>query len=184
MLKDVVNDISENVKYKYTGTMPPNLAQVFKILRNSDISEELALEIAGKIMLKGVANDFTQALNEAKRLLLTKLSFTNPIAKIDSKQIVSFLGPTGSGKTTTLIKLAIVCKLLHKFRILIVSTDTYKVGGSEQLQTLASISGIAFTVAYTPAELRKIVNEETKYDMIMIDTVGRNPNNLDELNSI
>ena len=183
-LKDLVNDISENVKYKYTGTMSPNLARIFKILRNSDISEEVALELIGRITMKGFANDFNQAIGEARRTVLNRLTFTNPIAKIESKQVISFLGPTGSGKTTSLIKLAIVCKLLHKARILIVSTDTYKVGGIEQLQTLASISGITFATAYTPEELKIIIKEENKYDMIMIDTVGRSPNNIKELENI
>ena len=183
-LKDLVTDISENVKYRYTGTMSPNLARIFKILKNSDISEDVALELIGRITIKGFANDFNQAIGEARRVVLNRLTFTNPIAKIESRQVISFLGPTGSGKTTSLIKLAIVCKLLHKAKILIVSTDTYKVGGIEQLQTLASISGITFATAYTPEELKTIIKEENKYDMIMVDTVGRSPNNTKELANI
>ena len=183
-LKEIVTEVSENVKYKHTGTMPPNLSRVFKIMRNSDISEELALEIVGRITMRGYANDFNQAIGEARKVILNRLQFANPIAKINSRQIITFLGPTGTGKTTSLIKLAIVCKLLHKSNILIVSTDTYKVGGVEQLQTLASISGITFTTAYSPEELSKIIKEENKYNIIMIDTVGRNPNNKEEMKGI
>ena len=189
-LKDMITDVSENVKYKYTGTMPPNLARVFKILRDSDISEELALELIGKIAVRGFAQDFNQAIGEARRIILNSLTFSNPIATVfnenskATQQIITFLGPTGCGKTTSLIKLAIVCKLLHKAKILIVSTDTYKVGGIEQMQTLASIAGINFATAYTPDELKAIIKEENKYDIIMIDTVGRNPNNIEEMQSI
>jgi flagellar biosynthesis protein FlhF len=161
-LKEIITEVSENVKYKHTGTMPPNLSRVFKIMRNSDISEELALEIVGRITMRGYANDFNQAIGEARKVILNRLQFANPIAKINSRQVITFLGPTGTGKTTSLIKLAIVCKLLHKSNILIVSTDTYKVGGVEQLQTLASISGITFTTAYSPEELSKIIKEEMK----------------------
>lgn len=183
-LKEIITEVSENVKYKHTGTMSPTLARVFKIMRNSDVSEELSLDIIGRITIKGFANDFNQAIGEARRVILNRLKFANPIAKIDSRQVITFLGPTGSGKTTSLIKLAIICKLLHKSNILIVSTDTYKVGGIEQLQTLASISGISFATAYSPDELHKIVRDETKYNIIMIDTVGRNPNNKTDMNAI
>jgi flagellar biosynthesis protein FlhF len=183
-LKDVINEMSENIKYKYTGTMSPNLAKIFKILRNSDISEDFALEIIGRITIKGYANEFKQAIDEARRVILNRLKFANPIAKMKSKQIVTFLGATGSGKTTSLIKLAIISKLLNKSNVLIISTDTYKVGGFEQLQTLASISGIAFATAYSPEELKNIIREESKFDLIMIDTVGRNPNNYEDMKNI
>ena len=183
-LKDMITDVSENVKYKYTGTMSSNLARVFKILRDSDVSEELALELIGRIVSKNYDKDFNQAIGEARRVILNRLKFSNPIAKIDSRQIISFIGPTGCGKTTSLIKLAIVCKLLHKSKILIVSTDTHKVGGIEQMQTLASIAGISFATAYTPDELKNIIQLENKYDMIMIDTVGINPNNTEEMENI
>jgi len=183
-LKDMITDVSENVKYKYTGTMSSNLARVFKILRDSDVSEELALELIGRIVSKNYDKDFNQAIGEARRVILNRLKFSNPIAKIESRQIISFIGPTGCGKTTSLIKLAIVCKLLHKSKILIVSTDTHKVGGIEQMQTLASIAGISFATAYTPDELKNIIQLENKYDMIMIDTVGINPNNTEEMENI
>lgn len=182
-LKEMLRELDENVKYKYTGTMPDALARVYKILRNSDINENLSLEIIGKIALKGYSNDFSQALNEARNLILKTITFSNPIAKIGTKQIISFIGPTGMGKTLSLIKLAVICKLLHKLRILIVTTDTYKVGGIEQIQTLASIAGINCITTYTSEELKNATNDE-RYDVIFIDTVGRSPNDSEGLENI
>ncbi|MDR0926890.1 MAG: flagellar biosynthesis protein FlhF [Ignavibacteria bacterium] len=183
-LKDMLADISDSIKYKYTGTMPPALSRLYKILIDSEIGEELALELIGRVASKGVSGDFNQALEQARNYILKRITFSNPIAKLEKRQVITFVGATGCGKTTSLIKLAIVCKLLHKARILIVSTDTHKVGGLEQIQTLASIAGMAFQAAYSPEELANIVKEEDKYDIIMIDTVGKNPNNAEELASI
>ena len=64
--------------------------------------------------------------------------------------------------------------MLFKANVLIISSDTYKVGGTDQLQTFASIAGIPFEVAYNSQELRQIVKQEkSKRDIILIDTVGR-----------
>ncbi len=180
-LKSMVMQVADNVKYRHTGTMTETMARVYKILRNSDISEEFALEITGRIAIKGYANDYKQAIDEARQIIMNRLTFANPIKQSPARQIAMFYGPTGCGKTTSLIKLALVCKLLYKANILIVSADTYKVGGIEQLQTLASISGIAFTAVYNPQDLRDVVKNETAYDMIMIDTVGQNPNNRENM---
>jgi flagellar biosynthesis protein FlhF len=183
-LKEMLNELSDNIKYKYTGTMPETLARVYKIMRQSDINEEIALDIIGKITAKGLSNDYNQAIAEARKQILKDIKYSEPITKTDTRQIVSFVGPTGSGKTSSLIKLAIISKLLHKSKILIISTDTFKVGGAEQLQTLAGIAGINFVSVYSTDELRKILIEEKSYDLVLIDNVGRNPNNKDEMDAL
>ena len=183
-LKELTNFLSENIKYKYTGTMPEPLARVYKILRNSDISEEFALELIGRASSKGLINDYKLILTEVQKRILEKIQFANPIKESPVRQIISFYGATGGGKTTSVIKLAIIYKLLYNSKVLIVSADTHKVGGIEQLQTLASISVIAFSAAYNPEELREIVKKENIYDLILIDTPGCNPNNLEDMSSL
>lgn len=80
-------------------------------------------------------------------------------------------GPTGSGKTMALVKLSIIMNLLGK-KVLVISADTYKVGGAEQLSTYASIAGIPFKTAYNIKDLKKYLNEENDYDFVFIDTKG------------
>ena len=165
--------------------MPDTLARVYKIMMDSDINEEMCLDIIGKIAAKGLSNDYYQAIEEARKLILSNITFFEPIINnTNTKQIITFIGSSGCGKTTALIKLAIGTKLLKQAKVLIISTDTFRVGAAEQLQLLTGIAGISFMVAYNTDELRKILNEETKYDLILIDTMGRNPNNRNEITDL
>ncbi len=184
-LKDIVLDMHDIIKYKYTGTMTEALARIYKIMKDSDFSEDMCLDIVGKITVKGLSNDYKNAMAEAKKLILSNITFTNPINDNNTKQIITFIGSAGCGKTTALIKIGIGAKLISQARVLIVSTDTFRVGAAEQLQLLTSITGISFMIAYNNDELKRILNEEiVKYDMILIDTEGKNPNNKNEINDL
>ncbi|MCL2039199.1 MAG: hypothetical protein FWG85_02075 [Bacteroidetes bacterium] len=187
-IKSIIADVYENVKYKYIGTMTEPLSRIYKIMKDSDFSEDMCLNIIGKISAKGLANDYKKAINEARKLLLADISFVNLIndeQKNDkTKQIITFIGSAGCGKTTALIKIAIGAKLINEAKVLVISTDTFRVGATEQLQMLTGIAGINFINTYSNEELSKVLNEETKYDMIFIDTEGKNPNNKSEINDL
>lgn len=120
-------------------------------------------------------NDFNLLRQEIINVLSDKIEFSNQIVASPKQQRVMFLGPSGSGKTSSLIKLAIIMKLLHNSKILIISLDTYKVGGIEQLQTLSSIATIPFKAAFSSQELQKILFDAKDYDFVFIDTAGKSP---------
>jgi flagellar biosynthesis protein FlhF len=86
--------------------------------------------------------------------------------------IVALIGPPGSGKTTTLAKLAARYGLQAGKRVHILSADVLRIGASDQLRTLASLLGIGFRVAETPLELDRMIEEQYTKDLILIDTPG------------
>ena len=84
-----------------------------------------------------------------------------------------FCGPPGDGKTTTIAKLAGRARIEDKRRIALVSTDTYRIGGADELAAYARILGVPLAVASTPHELRGIIEERfVDVDEIFIDTAG------------
>jgi flagellar biosynthesis protein FlhF len=91
-------------------------------------------------------------------------------------QIWSFIGPTGVGKTTTLVKLAAHFHLRVTQKISLVSIDTYRIGAVEQLRTYAQILNIPLEVAHRPEELGQILERHRHQDLLLIDTAGRSPN--------
>ena len=183
-LRNIIVDMYDNIKYKYIGTMSEPLSRIYKIMKDSDFSEDMCLNIIGRISEKGLTNDYNNAMSEVRKLILSNVSFTNLINDNTTKQIISFIGSAGCGKTTALIKLGIGAKLINQSKVLIISTDTFRVGAAEQLQLLTGIAGINFMISYSNDDLRKILNEETKYDLILIDTEGKNPNNMNEINDL
>ncbi|MBS1537097.1 MAG: flagellar biosynthesis protein FlhF [Bacteroidetes bacterium] len=174
-LKDTLATVAESVPYRYASSLNPASREVYTTLRAQDFPDEEALRIVGLAsaqVTSGIATT-EDILNASRQIIASELSLFPPLESRSVATTVAFIGTTGGGKTTTITKLAAICKLLYKANILIVSADTYKVGGAEQLQTFASIAGIAFHTAYSSQELRQIIKQESKRDFIFIDTVGR-----------
>lgn len=172
-LRDSLKSIDESMKYKYSGNFTQTLSEIYKLLRDNDFSEELALGLVGKASAMGHSFDYDAALSAVKAMLADKMHFAMPLGDTKKRRVVAFLGTTGCGKTSSLVKIAVVCKLLLKADILIVSADTYKVGGADQLQTIASIASIPFRAVYSADEMADLVKEESRRDFIFIDTTGR-----------
>mgnify|MGYP001363776601 CR=1 FL=1 len=173
-IKKMLFEVADLVKYKYTGNHTPVLTKIHKTLIDNEVSEEIALKITSKINALDISNNAKEAVFEARNTLIEDIETTQAIEKSSKRQVILFVGSTGGGKTTSLVKIAVICKLVLNANILIVSADAYKVGGIEQLQTYSSIAAIPFVAAYSTDELREIVDRELDRDFIFIDTTGKN----------
>ena len=90
---------------------------------------------------------------------------------------VALVGPTGVGKTTTVAKLAANFALREKFRVALITADTYRIAAVEQLKTYADLIGIPIEVIYTPQELKGAMQRHQDKQLVLIDTAGRSPAN-------
>lgn len=96
-------------------------------------------------------------------------------SSVKGPKVWAFIGPTGIGKTTTLVKLAAHFRLKVTDRITLITTDTYRIGAVEQLKQYAQILRLPLEVAYRPEELRQIIDQHRHQEVLLIDTAGRNP---------
>ena len=92
-------------------------------------------------------------------------------------KVVALVGPTGVGKTTTVAKLAANFALREKYRVALITADTYRIAAVEQLRTYAELIGIPLEVIYTPMELRNALVQHQDKQLVLIDTAGRSPAN-------
>lgn len=144
-----------------------------------------------KTIIEHLVNDLEKhsrllKTNNYENYLLSLISSMIPtsvseIKKEKKPKVITLVGPTGVGKTTSIAKLAIISKLIHKLDVGLISIDTFRLGAIEQLKTFSNISDIDFLVAYNLNDLPKLVDKFKKKNVIFIDTVGRSQNNQKQL---
>ncbi|WP_267110630.1 flagellar biosynthesis protein FlhF, partial [Xanthomonas sacchari] len=115
-------------------------------------------------------------LHRGRGLMLGLLSKRLPIAALDPLEeggVIALIGPTGAGKTTTIAKLASRFLERHAARdVALVTTDTIRVGGREQLHSYGRQLGIAVHEADSDAALQQLLERLADYKLVLIDTAG------------
>ncbi|HEY3454929.1 MAG TPA: hypothetical protein VGK64_10030 [Bryobacteraceae bacterium] len=151
-------------------------------------SEEFAAEIAEAVEVRaGTSAQATRSVPESRyeaaldAELDRRLRVEPALAdEAGEARRVLFAGPAGAGKTSSLIKLAIRYSLEAQLPVQILSLDTQRVGGWEQLAAYARIAGLPFDVVHHPALLGKTLDEYGKR-LILVDSPGFSPAELDEM---
>ena len=86
---------------------------------------------------------------------------------------VMLLGPTGDGTTTTIAKLAAIKALWEHKKVLLLTSDTYRIAAVEQLKTYAKILGVPIEIIFDISAIPGVVDEHENADIILLDTAGR-----------
>lgn len=170
-IKSELRDLKEILKYKFASSLNDNFSKLYKILIDSGINEKTTLKLISDISATDPNMSFEDALLAVRTIFVSDIKINSSIQN-KGKHVISFVGVTGSGKTMTLIKLAIISKLIWSKKVMIISTDTKKIGGADQLETYSSISTIPFKKVDSPKEVKRIVTENDEYDIIFLDTAG------------
>jgi len=89
--------------------------------------------------------------------------------------VLALVGPAGSGKTLTAVKLALSHHAFGQGSVGFVTLDTYKVGAVNELQTYAEIAGIPVEVVYNRKELPGAMQRLRSCETVIVDTPGRVP---------
>jgi len=108
--------------------------------------------------------------------IAAKINVAGPIrCQRGEARIIVLVGPTGSGKTTTLAKLAANSKFVFNKKVALITADTHRVAALEHLNTFAGISQLPISAVYSPDELKSALIAQQDKDLIFIDTAGRSP---------
>ncbi len=168
---DIVEELRRSLKDKLIGV------KVEKKEIESFIENSLRSVLAD--MLLEPERDLLQLVNEKR---------TN----VREPYVVVFLGINGTGKTTTIAKLAYLLKN-NGYRVLLAAADTYRAGAIEQLELHAKRLGLKVISQRYGADAAAVARDailharSNRYDVVLIDTAGRmqtNRNLLEELDKI
>lgn len=93
------------------------------------------------------------------------------------------VGPHGSGKTLTVAKLA--ARAVFKNRsVSVISTDTVRAGGAEQLAAFTRLLKVKFHMVEDPEAFSGALQMSADNDLVLVDTAGHNPFDPDEMNDL
>ncbi|MCL2226433.1 MAG: flagellar biosynthesis protein FlhF [Oscillospiraceae bacterium] len=175
MLSDFIEKFSF-VKRDITYDYPDEVQDLLVSMIENQVREELAHSLAKQTDQMLRRQQGTDAAEVMEHLVLEQFGRPEPILhKKFTQKIILVLGPTGVGKTTTIVKLAADFAVKQKKKVGIINTDTFRIGAQEQLQTYADILGIPLQVVYWADELEKAVENMSDRDIIFVDTAGKRP---------
>ena len=166
----------------------PMLEQLEELLISSDMGVDAALRVTANIAEGRFGKKLSS--DEIKSLLSQEITrIMEPVAKplplySQTPQVVLVVGVNGSGKTTTIGKLASQFKVAGK-SVVIAAGDTFRAAAVEQLQIWGDRAGVPVLTAAEgsdPASLAFDAIEKAradKADLLLIDTAGRLQNRTD-----
>ncbi len=163
--------------------LPYECSPTFEKLVEAGISEELSAQIleeapqimpAAKLKNKALVDGFA-----AKKILDDTL-----ISSHTKAQIQCFVGPAGSGKTATLVKLASHMVVKENKKVAIITTDLLKVGSVDQMRIYSQILNVPFAVIKNKLEWPRLMSQLTEYDHILVDFSGVSLKTMEEISLI
>ena len=165
------------------------LADVFQHLLSQEVKRDIANDIIDALTAAysaGERFDTTgQVTSSISNILKQKRNGAErQHRKKSGCRVVAVVGPTGVGKTTTIAKLAARHAIERNKNVAIISLDSDRVGGREDLKVYAKAIGVPIKAAATPAAFNTAVNEFRKFDTVLVDTSGFNPKNQDQIDEL
>lgn len=168
-----------------------SLEKVEEILLGGDLGWEITEEI-----LEELKKSTDKVNDHWKFILLDLLMDKLPVSKgkIDdnrneSPRVTLFIGVNGSGKTTSIAKLAARMKKSGK-KILLACADTFRAAASEQLCLWGQKLDIDVLTQHSGADPGAVAYDAVcrglgrRYNEVLIDTAGRLPGRYDLLNEL
>ena len=112
----------------------------------------------------------------------TLFTFT-PLPTGAYKKAIMFVGPPGAGKTLVTAKLA-ARGVMNGLKVAVITTDSVRAGGVEQLQAFTKLLKIDLKTAKTSDELGAILKSLGPHEQVLIDTPGFNPFSTADMKSL
>lgn len=154
------------------------LAELESLLISADAGVKTTRIIMNNLRQKFERGEIEQG-TDLKKALEEQLNALLDVGNvIESPEVYLLVGINGSGKTTTIGKLAHYAKLQNK-KVLLVAADTFRAAASEQLEQWALKSGVDIVRGASNQEPAAVIFNGCEqfihggYDMLIIDTAGR-----------
>jgi len=156
----------------FSYTKGASIATIEEILLSADVGVKCT-----EIILQGIKTNRGDVVEGLKDEIVSLLSLPKPSVETIKPVIIMVNGVNGSGKTTTVAKLANLYKKRKK--VILASGDTYRDAASAQLEIWAQRLGVEIVASQKGQDAAGVVFDtivkakSKSIDTVLIDTAGR-----------
>ncbi|PKO31491.1 MAG: flagellar biosynthesis protein FlhF [Betaproteobacteria bacterium HGW-Betaproteobacteria-9] len=170
-LKDMIEERFNTLAWLGSSKQNPIQSQLMLKLIRAGYSPAMSRAVLERVPADSAA---PEAMRWLMDVLSRNLKTAAPGAGLcDEGGVISLIGATGVGKTTTAAKLAAQCvKQYGAGSVGMITLDTYRVSGYEQLRAYGRMLGVVAHLAHDRAALIDLLNLLTNKRMVIIDTAG------------
>jgi flagellar biosynthesis protein FlhF len=170
-LKDMIEERFNNLAWLGSSKQNPIQSNLMLKMIRAGYSPAMARAVLDRVPVDAGA---PEAFRWLMAVITRNLKVSSPTAGgCDEGGVVSLIGATGVGKTTTAAKLAAQCvKQFGAGSVGMITLDTYRVSGYEQLRAYGRMLGVVAHLAHDRAALKDLLNLLANKRMVIIDTAG------------
>jgi flagellar biosynthesis protein FlhF len=180
------DELKTSMKTSQAG-MPAEFQSIAKGLERAGLTQAVIQDIIAELMISCPPEDRSgsRLLAASRRILASRIPASPgiPIRKGRSA-VMLLLGPTGVGKSTTIAKIAGREMLRGNRTVAIITTDCYRMGALEQMQSFANATNIELETVFGPDDVQESLERLKHHDLILVDTAGRSRNNQEHLDEL
>lgn len=154
------------------------MASYYDRLAAKGIDPELAAQIVGEIQKRFSSRMESQdVMAQIGKILLNSVETTS-FERMQKFHF--FMGPSGAGKTSSMIKFASRLVLKESKTVALISTDNVKLGAEQEVRLYSQILNLPFIAIRNSYDWQKILPHLDEVDCVLVDTAGLSLSNESE----
>jgi flagellar biosynthesis protein FlhF len=160
--------------------VPPTLKKIEQQLIDQGVDSKLVsglLSVALETLSPVTLADYETCRKSVIQLLAAELAVQQGAGTYVSTNVICLIGASGSGKTSTIAKLAMFFNQKLNKTITWVCADTVQTGAVAAARAYTDAMGLTLKLVYRSEDVREALGNAQQNELFLVDTPGSNPCN-------